>query len=80
MVMSKNCISKCCDNKQNKNHQSENKDCNPFLGCSSAAWLQSPKVTLNHPTLYIFKQQYFVFNDNRLIKHLSSVFHPPNFV
>ena len=79
-IMGKNCISKCCDNKRDKKHQSENKDCNPFLGCSLAAWLQSPKITVNLPIKYIFKQQYFVFNDNRFIKHLSSLFHPPNLV
>ena len=78
--MGKNCISKCCDNKKDKKQQTENKDCNPFLACSLAAWLQSPKVVVNHPVKYIFKQQYFIFNDNRVIKHLSSLFHPPNLV
>ena len=80
MAMSKNCISKCCDGKQNKNQHSENKDCNPFLACSLAAWMQSPKVIISHPPQHILKQQYFVFNDNRIIKHLSSLYHPPNLV
>ena len=79
-AMATNCISKCCEHKQNKKQRSENKDCNPFLACSLAAWLQSPKVTVSHPLNYIFKQQYFVFNDNRIIKNLSSLFHPPNMV
>ena len=80
MAMSKNCISKCCDHKQNKKQQSENKDCNPFLGCSLAAWQQSAKIAVSDPPKFISKQQYFVFNDNRIIKHLSSLFHPPNLV
>ena len=75
-AIGENCISKCCDKKQ----ETEKKDCNPFLACSLAAWLQSPKVTVNHPEKYLFKQQYFIFNDNRIIKHLSSLFHPPNLV
>ncbi len=79
-AMGKNCISNCCDKKQDKKQHSENKDCNPFLACSLAAWLQSPKVTVNNPEKYLFKQQYFIFNDNRIIKHLSSLFHPPNMV
>ncbi len=79
-TMGQNCISKCCNKKQDKKEHSENKDCNPFLGCSLAAWMQTPKVALNHPFKYAFKKQYFIFNDNRVIKHLSSLFHPPNLV
>ena len=33
-AMRKNCISKCCNKKKDKKQQSENKDCNPFLGCA----------------------------------------------
>ena len=80
MAMDKNCISNCCDKKQDKKQQSENKDCNPFLACSSAAWMQSPKISVSHPPKVIYKQQYFIFNDNRVIKNLSSLFHPPNMV
>ena len=79
-TMGKNCISKCCDNNNDKKQPSENKDCNPFLACSLAAWMQTPKVVANHPVKYTSKQQYFIFNDNRVIKHLSSLFHPPNLV
>ena len=66
--------------KQSKKQQSESKDCNPFLACSLAAWMQSPKIWVSHPQKYIYKQQYFIFNDNRVIKNLSSLFHPPNMV
>ena len=78
ITMGKNCICKCCDKQQDKKQQSENKDCNPFLACSLPTWLLSPIVTVSHTPKYIFKQQYFIFNDNRIIKHLSSLFHPPN--
>ena len=80
IIMGKNCISKCYDKQQDKKQQSENNDYNPFLACSLPTWLLSPKVTVNHPEKYLFKQQYFIFNDNRIIKHLSSLFYPPNMV
>ena len=79
-TMGKYCISTCCDNKQDKKQQSENKDCNPFLACSLAAWLQTPIITVIHPPKYLYKLPYLIFNDNRVIKHLSSLFHPPNLV
>ena len=77
-TMGKNCFSNCCDKKQDKKHSSENKDCNPFLACSFAAWLQAPKIYIQNLILLIPKQEYFTFNDNRIIKNLSSLFHPPN--
>ena len=80
ITMGKNCISKCCGKQQDKKQQSENNDYNPFLACSLPTWLLSPKVTVSLPPKYIFKQQYFIFNDNRIIKHLSSLFHPSNMV
>ena len=66
----KNCIRNCCDKKQ----KSEKKDCNPFLACSFAAWLQAPKIYIQHSTDVIQKKEYFTFNDNRTIKNLSSLF------
>ena len=80
VAMDKKCIIKCCDKKQDKKQQGEKKECNPFLACSLTAWLQSPKITVSHPTKHIFKQHYFIFNDNRVVKNLSSLFHPPNLV
>ena len=80
ITMGKNCISKCYDKQQDKKQQSENNDCNSFLACSLPTCLLSPKGTVSYPTKYIFKQQYFIFNDNRIIKHLSSIFHPSNMV
>ena len=80
ITMDKNCISKCCGKQQDKKQQSENNVCNPFLTCSLPTWLLSPKVTVSLPPKYIIKQQYFIFNDNRIIKHLSSLFHPSNMV
>ncbi len=75
-----NCEVNCGNKKQHQKNSSEKKDCNPFLACALTAWLQVPKIYLE-PSIRIFsKQEYFTLNDNRIIKNLSSLFHPPNLV
>ncbi len=71
-------MGKCCPKKQNKNKQSENKQCNPFLACSAAAWVIPPLIkVIKAPDVYLNKK-YFISNDDRVIKIISTLFHPPN--
>ena len=78
--LAKDCTSKCLHNKKGDKPESENRDCNPLLACSVAVWLPSPKITVSQPKPYIQKEKHFIFNDNRIVKTLSSLFHPPNLV
>ena len=78
--MAKDCISNCLHNKKGDKPETENKECNPFVACSVAVWLSSPKISVLQPKPYLQKEKYFIFNDNRIVKTLSSLFHPPNLV
>ena len=81
VVQSKNisCVSGCCaNNKSTKKEKENKKDCNPFLGCANTVWLSTPLDAGEVVTIKYSDKKFFLKNDNRLNKHWSKFFHPPN--
>ena len=78
VVMYKDCMPECCPKKKSENKQSENKECNPFLACSAAAWVMSPPINIVKGQDIYLSKKYFISNDDRVVKIISTLFHPPN--
>ena len=78
-AMYKSCMDKCCHKKKNQNKQPENKECNPFLACSAAAWVMSRSIEITKATNIYLDRKYVMSNDDRVVKIVSTFFHPPNF-
>jgi len=70
---------KCCKKTgSKKSSKEENKDCNPFMGCSSCNLFIIAKPVSYLHSVIIAKRKIIIRNDNRIVQHLSECWHPPN--
>jgi hypothetical protein len=78
-AMTKCGASLCCKKHASKKSSKEqDKDCNPFMGCSSCNLFIIDKPVPDQLPVILLKEKNIVKNDNRIIQNLSECWHPPN--
>lgn len=68
---------KCSSSKEQKKEDCPPKKCNPSLGCTSGNFYIFQYAVISVIILPASKQKICLFDDNRVSKHLTECWHPP---
>jgi len=78
--------SSCSKSKGDKSTDKETKDdcennrCNPLMSCPTGNFYLSGLPHLAITPFILLKQKTILINDNRIVKHLSECWHPPEII
>ena len=67
------------ENKEEKN-DCENNRCNPLMSCPTGNFYFFGQLQLTLTPITLVKQKAILINDNRILKHLSECWHPPEII